>query len=71
LTIDCSVCVNLFQRIQLFHAYATSTMCKAGYKVLDMYHLSASYPKGTFDNVHYDLQTFTPAAHLLEKYYEG
>ena len=42
-----------FQRLELFHKYATSAMCKAGIPVLDVYSMTASYPNGTLDHVHY------------------
>ncbi|XP_031549963.1 uncharacterized protein LOC116287422 [Actinia tenebrosa] len=58
------------QRIQLFHAYATQVMCQANFKVIDMYPLSSAYPRGTSDNVHYDLEAFLPAIRLLEQYYK-
>ena len=29
-------------------------MCKAGILVLDVYSMTASYPKGTLDHVHYN-----------------
>ena len=28
-------------------------MCKAGIRVLDVYQMTASYPDGTLDHVHY------------------
>ena len=62
----CSYCS---QRIQLFHSYATHAMCRAGIKVLDMYPLSAAYPKGTSDNVHYEYHAFYPAVARLEDYF--
>lgn len=41
------------QRLELFHKYAVSAMCKAGIPVLDVYPMTASYPNGTLDHVHY------------------
>jgi len=41
------------QRLELFHKYAVSAMCKAGILVLDVYQMTASYPDGTLDHVHY------------------
>ena len=43
-------------------------MCRARVAVLDMYPLSAAYPRGTLDNVHYDYQAFEPALEGLEQY---
>ena len=43
----------LTQRLELFHKYAVSSMCKAGIPVLDVYPMTASYPNGTIDHVHY------------------
>ena len=37
----------------MFHKYAVSVMCKAGIPVLDVYPMTASYPNGTLDHVHY------------------
>ena len=37
----------------MFHKYAVSAMCKAGILVLDVYQMTASYPDGTLDHVHY------------------
>lgn len=37
----------------MFHKYAVSAMCKAGTPVLDVYPMTASYPNGTLDHVHY------------------
>ena len=37
----------------MFHKYAVSAMCKAGVPVLDVYPMTASYPDGTLDHVHY------------------
>ena len=33
--------------MQLYNAYATLAMCRAGFEVLDVYPLSASFPNGT------------------------
>ena len=38
----------------MFHKYATNAMCKAGIPVLDVYPMTASYPNGTLDHVHYN-----------------
>lgn len=37
----------------MFHKYAVSAMCKAAIPVLDVYPMTASYPNGTLDHVHY------------------
>ena len=55
-----------FQRVQLYNAYATRAMCKAGFEVLDVYPLSASFPNGTdsshdpFDSVQYKAACSNP-----------
>ena len=49
---DC-VIVKTENRIEVFHKYATNAMCKAGIPVLDVYPMTASYPNGTLDHVHY------------------
>ena len=46
-------------------------MCKAGIPVLDIYHLSASYPGGTLDHVHYPNHVFRSAEDLLEESFAG
>lgn len=45
---------HTYQRLELFHKYATNAMCKAGIPVLDVYPMTASYPNGTLDHVHYN-----------------
>ena len=50
---DC-VIVKTENRLELFHKYATNAMCKAGIPVLDVYPMTASYPNGTLDHVHYN-----------------
>ncbi|XP_068682501.1 uncharacterized protein [Montipora foliosa] len=63
------------QRVQLYNAYATWAMCGAGFEVLDVYSLSASYPNGTdnrynpFDSVHYKDSVFKPAEEILLQYF--
>ena len=44
---------SFHQRLELFHKYAVSAMCNAGIPVLDVYPMTASYPNGTLDHVHY------------------
>lgn len=58
-----------FQRIKLFNAYAMEKMCDAGIPVLDIYQISASYPQGTFDGIHYPHFVFYPAEDALERYF--
>ena len=58
-----------FQRIKLFNAYAMEKMCDAGIPVLDIYQISASYPQGTFDGIHYPHFVFYPAEGALERYF--
>ena len=58
-----------FQRIQLYNAFANSAMCAGGISVLDVYPISASYPPGTMDGIHYDSETFYPVIEQLEKYF--
>ena len=38
----------------MFHKYTTNDMCKVGIPVLDTYKMTASYPDGTLDHVHYN-----------------
>ena len=57
------------QRIQLYNAYATSAMCDAGYDVIDVYPLAASWPLGTKagDVVHYSPEVFASVEQMLGK----
>jgi len=57
------------QRIKLFNAYAMKKLCEAGIPVLDVYHISAAYPHGTIDGIHYPHFVFYPAEDALEKYF--
>ena len=52
----------------LFNAYAMSAMCKAGFEVLDVYPLTASYEPGTLDGTHYDALVFKTVELELYKY---
>ncbi|XP_067031126.1 uncharacterized protein [Acropora muricata] len=58
------------QRVQLFNAYANWAMCKAGFKVLDVYPVSSSYPGGTLDGVHYKDLVFSSAADAVERFFQ-
>lgn len=44
-------------------------MCEAGIPVLDVYQISAAYPQGTIDGVHYPHFVFYPAEDALERYF--
>ena len=67
-----SLCHFLFlQRAQLFNTYATSAMCKAGIPVLDMYPLTAAWPDGTRDSVHYTDKPMEPAIEVLERFLQN
>ncbi|RMX61141.1 hypothetical protein pdam_00016683 [Pocillopora damicornis] len=57
------------QRIKLFNAYAMKKMCEAGIPVLDVYQISAAYPGGTTDGVHFPPFVFYPAEDALERYF--
>ena len=64
------VCLFVFfQRIQLYNAFANSAMCASGINVLDVYPISASYPPGTKDGIHYNNDAFDPVIEFLEKYF--
>lgn len=57
-------------RVQLYNAYATSAMCRAGIEVIDVYPISDSYPAGTLlqtDPVHYANHVFRDVEALLHK----
>ncbi|KAL9973064.1 hypothetical protein ACROYT_G019473 [Oculina patagonica] len=59
-----------FPRVQLYNAYATSAMCRAGIDVIDVYPISDSYPAGTVsqtDPVHYADRVFRDVEALLYK----
>ncbi|XP_032237149.1 uncharacterized protein LOC116618019 [Nematostella vectensis] len=55
-------------RVQLFNAYATSAMCKAGIPVVDLYPITDTYPDGTYDVVHYRPPASQPLVPLLVNY---
>ena len=59
----------MFQRIKLFNAYVMEKMCQASIPVLDVYQISASYPQGTIDGIHYPHFVFYPAEEALERYF--
>ena len=40
----------------------------AGIPVLDMYPLTAAWPKGTYDSIHYIDKVLEPAVRILEQY---
>jgi len=65
----CSRRFHTEQRIKLFNAYAMKKLCEAGIPVLDVYHISAAYPHGTIDGIHYPHFVFYPAEDALEKYF--
>ncbi|XP_031569462.1 uncharacterized protein LOC116303964 [Actinia tenebrosa] len=58
-------------RIKLYNAYANSVMCANGIPILDVFHLSSSYPEGTLDGIHYDSVVFTSVYELLESYFSS
>ena len=43
-------------------------MCMAGIPVLDMYPLTAAWPHGTRDSIHYTDKVIEPAVKVLERY---
>lgn len=63
------------QRIHLYNAYSIWAMCNAGFEILDVFPMSASYPEGTddssdkYDAVHYKRHVFKPAEQLLFEYF--
>ena len=63
--------------MELYNAYATWAMCNAGFEVLDVYPLSASFPNGTdssvdpYDSVHYKDMVFEPAERMLLEYFSS
>lgn len=59
----------VFQRVDLFNAYAMAAMCRAGFLVLDVYPLTSSYPRGPVDGVHYNKTVFASAEDILEEYF--
>ena len=48
-------------RISLFNAYSNDILCTAGLTILDIFPISASFPEGTKDHVHYHYFVFEPA----------
>lgn len=71
-----SVSSVFLQRVQLYNSYAAWAMCRAGFEVLDVYPLSASFPNGTdssydpYDSVHYKDSVFKPAEEILLEYFK-
>ena len=45
-------------------------MCQAGYTVLDVYPITASYPAGTKDGIHFEDKVFNSAEDLLESFFQ-
>ena len=43
-------------------------MCMAGIPVLDMYPLTATWPQGTRDHIHYSDDVIEPAVLALERF---
>lgn len=43
-------------------------MCMAGIPVLDMYPLTATWPRGTRDHIHYSDDVIEPAVLALERF---
>lgn len=74
------ICLFFPQRILLYNAYATSRMCQAGFKIIDVFPITDSYPQGTGthgangpvknDIVHYNNLVFSPAEDELEQYFD-
>ncbi|XP_031565975.1 uncharacterized protein LOC116301111 [Actinia tenebrosa] len=56
------------QRINLFNAYATWAMCKAGIPVLDVHPVSESFAPGAYDVTHYKDFVFNNAEKALEAF---
>ncbi|XP_020916504.1 uncharacterized protein LOC110253894 [Exaiptasia diaphana] len=56
------------QRVQLFNAYATWRMCKAGIPVVDVHQVTLSYPPGPMDVVHYPNYVFKQAEDALANF---
>ena len=52
-------------RISLFNAYSNARLCTAGITILDIFPISASFPEGTKDHVHYHYFVFEPAEDAL------
>ncbi|CAH3194372.1 unnamed protein product [Porites evermanni] len=55
-------------RVQLFNKFATWEMCMAGIPVLDIYPLTATWPHGTRDHIHYSDDVIEPAVLALERF---
>ena len=53
------------QRVTLFNAFANSRLCTAGITIFDVFPISASFPSGTRDHVHYHSFVFEPAEDAL------
>ena len=56
------------QRIQLFNSYTNWKLCSIGVDIYDVYSISASYPKGSLDGLHFESEVFRPADNALAKF---
>jgi len=56
------------QRAHLWNDFTIHEACKRGLPILHVYHMSASFPKGTYDRCHYHESAFYPAEKALYNY---
>eukprot|EP00112_Aurelia_sp_Birch-Aquarium-sp1_P022104 Seg6118.2 transcript_id=Seg6118.2/GoldUCD/mRNA.D3Y31 product="hypothetical protein" protein_id=Seg6118.2/GoldUCD/D3Y31 len=55
-------------RVQLLNAYSNRKLCSIGIPIFDVFPITASYPKGSLDGLHYDQTLFKPIEDELEHY---
>ena len=55
-------------RVQLLNAYSNLKLCSIGIPIFDVYPITASYPKGSLDGLHYDQILFKPIEDEFEHY---
>eukprot|EP00794_Sanderia_malayensis_P016170 gene16170-17793_t len=56
------------QRINLYNAYTNTRLCSEGITICDAYPITASYPKGPIDHVHYDYNVLEPLEDALAEF---
>ena len=60
----------IFQRVQLFNAYAMSAMCNVGIPILDVFPMTASTWKQPTDGIHYESSVIKPVDNVLLNYFK-
>ncbi|XP_057294249.1 uncharacterized protein LOC130622763 isoform X2 [Hydractinia symbiolongicarpus] len=56
------------QRVMLWNAYSRDEVEKSGIKIVNFFHIAASYPPGPLDGLHFAGEVFESTAVALEQY---